>query len=98
MLKSTYDPDEDGKIAEAQLKLYIGTIELWKMTQFNAFRIGNYEYMIDGYTNDFTVEDEGIDLTNSDTYLYDAAGDYYYQEGISAGAATELDYMEYDTD
>ena len=33
-----------------------------------------------GLTNDFTVENEGIDTVLSDTYLYDAAGDYYYQE------------------
>jgi len=98
MLKSTYDPDEDGKIAEAQLALYVGTIELWKAIQILAFRQNNFEYMIDGYNNPFDVEDEGIDTVLSDTYLYDAAGDYYYQEGVQAGATTEIDYMEYADD
>ena len=97
MTKAVYDPNDDGEIAEAQLKLDISTINLWKNTQFNAFRIGNYEYMIDGYTNDFTVEDEGIDVPLSDTYLYDAAGDYYYQDA-GVGAITELDYFEYADD
>ena len=88
MTKAVYDSDDDGKIAEAQLKLDIATMTLWKNTQFNAFRIGNYEYMIDGFTNDFTVENEGIDTTNSDTYLYNAAGDYYYQDTGSGEPAT----------
>ena len=96
MLKSTYDPDEDGKIAEAQLKLYIGTIELWKAIQILAFRQNNFEYMIDGYNNPFDVENEGIDTALSDTYLYDATGDYYYQD-TTAGATTTLDMMEYST-
>lgn len=87
MTKAVYDPNADDKIAEAQLALDIGTMTLWKNTQFNAFRIGNYEYMIDGFTNDFTVSDEGIDTTLSDTYLYDATGDYYYQEGEVEGEA-----------
>jgi len=69
---------------EAQLALDIGTMTLWKLTQFNAFRIGNYEYMIDGFTNDFTVENEGIDETLSDTYLYDATGDYYSRGNVAS--------------
>jgi len=96
MLKSTYDPDDDGKIAEAQLKLYVGTIELWKAIQILAFRQNNFEYMIDGYNNPFDVENEGIDTALSDTYLYDATGDYYYQD-TTAGATTTLDMMEYST-
>jgi len=98
MTKAVYDPNDDGKIAEAELKLDISTMTNWKNTQFNSFKIGNINYMIDGYTNDFAIENDGIDTTLSDTYLYDAAGDYYYQEGEQAGATTTLDMMEYSTD
>ena len=80
----------------AQTDLEARLTNAWKERRFNAFRIGNYEYMIDGFTNDFTVENEGIDTALSDTYLYDATGDYYRE--TSAGSTTELDYMEYATD
>ena len=67
----------------------------WKERQLLAFRQNNYEYMIDGFNNPFDVENEGIDTALSDTYLYNAAGDYYYQESDST---TTLDMMEYASD
>jgi len=57
---------------------------VWKNTIFNAFRIGGYVRMIDGFANDFTVEYEGIDTALSDTYLYSATGDYYFRGNVAS--------------
>jgi len=64
----------------SQTDLEARLINMWKQDCFNAFRIGGYVRMIDGFANDFTVEDEGIDIALSDTVLYDTTGDYYYRE------------------